>query len=278
VANVAKTAWFVGALAAGWVAVYGCVGDDPVASSPSPEAGASTSSSSGGGPCEDATYCDDKCGASLKDKCGVDRDCSTPCGDGRKCDGLRCVCASSPTWCNGRCGDTTDNCGKSLPCGGCEAGPCDPVTHTCGGCVPEDKPVTCAGKACGFAKNNCGQDVDCGICTGNAACKDNVCCEPASVTCNGKCGPQKNNCGQTVSCPACCPNGKALNHPSNCGACNRNCERVGGGLVCAGGTCACATHENNSDPANCGPCTTPTGFTLDCTARGFNSCKGGACQ
>ena len=269
----------LGALGLGFVAVYGCVGDDHVPASPTPEAGASSSGSSSSssssgssGPCEDPTYCDDKCGSALKDACGVTRDCSTPCGDGRKCDGLRCVCASSPTWCAGRCGDTTDNCGKPINCGGCEAGACDTGTHTCGGCIPEDKATTCAGKACGFAKNNCGQDVDCGGCAGGAACNANVCCEAQSVTCNGKCGSVKNNCVQTVTCGLCCSNGKPVGDPSNCGACGHNCT----GYNCDRGICSCSNHGNNTDPNSCGPCGLGPG--LDCIKRGFTSCVSGTCR
>lgn len=265
---------------------FGCVGDDPVVTTPdagaqsgSSSSGSSSSgSSSSGGPtaCEDATYCDDKCGAELKDKCGVTRDCSTPCGDGRRCDGLRCVCASSSTWCNGRCGDTVDNCNKPIVCGGCDGAPCDTSTNTCGGCIADPRDTTCAGKECGLAVNNCGQEIVCGACAGGVACKDNRCCDAPSVVCAGRCGAQKNSCGETVVCATpCCPNGRPLGDDSNCGGCGKDCS----GFACdpVAGTCACDQHESNSDSSNCGPCV-PSRPGPDCIKRNYAACVAGVCK
>lgn len=271
------------------VIVYGCVGDDPRTSAPvTPPGDAGTGADASEGPvaCEDAKYCDDKCGVALTDKCGVTRDCSTPCGDARKCDGVTCVCASSPTWCQGRCGAVLDNCGREQVCAQCEAGAC--IAGTCDGCTPEPLATTCAGKACGLAKNNCGQEVDCGTCANSGACNANKCCEPVSTTCaGGRCGLVANNCGQQVSCGGCfggttcqggvclCADGRPIGAASNCGGCGRDCT----GYTCSGAQCFCAEHGTNTDVGSCGPCSSgPDGVGINCSARGFAACSDGVCQ
>lgn len=293
---VRRVTFLLGAIAV----VYGCVGDDPPATLtlPATDAGSSTSgsgsSSSSGGTgvdasepiaCEDATYCDDKCGAALKDKCGFTRDCSTPCGDARKCDGFKCVCVSSPNWCVGRCEMVVDNCKRTISCPPCATGVCN--EGTCSGCTPESKNLTCAGKECGITKNNCDQEVDCGGCP-SGACNANRCCEPISVTCaGGKCGQVTSNCGRIVECGGCnggascrggvcaCPDNQPIGAPSNCGGCGRNCS----GYTCTAGKCACEGHGGNTDFTRCGPCANdPDKGGANCQARGFTSCLDGVCQ
>lgn len=268
----------------------GCVGDDPALSATAvPDAGNGRDDAAApaqdAGPCEDTAFCDDRCGSKLMDRCGVVRDCSTPCGDGRKCDGLKCVCEVPSSWCAGRCETVTTNCGTPLPCGACDGGAC--TMGTCGGCAPETATVTCAGKACGFAKNNCGQTVTCADSCGGKACNNNSCCEAQSATCaGGKCGVVKNNCGQEVDCGnscsggmhcapssqcVCYTNSKPLGAPQNCGGCDRDCS----GLNCVSGTCSCAGHNTNTDLSNCGTC---LDGPVNCVARGFLTCSGGQCQ
>ena len=154
------TARFLAVAAA--ATLLACSGDVFV----TPDAGADASVD--GSACADLTFCDNKCGAGLADKCGASRDCGG-CGEGRTCDGLThlCSCTAIPlnVWCVKKCGLTKDNCGTSVDCGGCVV-PKTCANNSCDTCVDDGQ--ACNGKACGTAVNNCGQTVLCGgVCSGS---------------------------------------------------------------------------------------------------------------
>lgn len=245
------------------IAFVRCVGDDPapvVTSSPVNEAGAS----SGNSGCSDPTFCDDKCGSGLADKCGLARNCSS-CGDGRSCNGEthKCSCVELPTLCENRCGSVPTNCGTTKECGGCDGGPC-PAIGNCSGCVPDDLKA-CGDRECGTVQNNCNQVVACGPnkgqCPSNKICSaSGKCCELQSEVCKvGRCGSVTAACGEAFACPT-CPS--ATDTCGSSGTCVCNCPNlvgnapacvnadVGGGLFKPG--CACTTSNHNSDPTQCG--------------------------
>ena len=269
------TARFLAVAAA--ATLLACSGDVFV----TPDAGADASVD--GGACADLTFCDNKCGAGLADKCGASRDCGG-CGEGRTCDGLThlCSCTAIPlnVWCVKKCGLTKDNCGTSVDCGGCVV-PKTCANNSCDTCVDDGQ--ACNGKACGTAVNNCGQTVLCGgVCSGS--CNNGVCCDPPSVTCAGNvCGTIQSNCGLPVVCGClvgrtCC-GGKCTNVKTdllNCGACGASCAGISNANLCEGGGCTCTGHGSNTDPGNCGPCG-GTAIGMKCSGASRTTCTAGAC-
>jgi Cys-rich repeat protein len=117
------------------------------------------------------------CADAAKNGSEADVDCGggmcVPCVDGKSCaaaaDCLGGVCAANlcctpaldGMTCLGRCGPIVNNCGQTVPCGGC-APPGTCVQGNCV-CMPDSTMKTCAGK-CGVIPNNCGQLLDCGPC------------------------------------------------------------------------------------------------------------------
>lgn len=236
-----------------------CVGEDPPIASPPVDAGVTQVTPA----CEDPTFCDDKCGADLVDKCGLPRHCAT-CGEGRICDGdtHKCSCSEIPNLCDGRCGTIPNNCGGTKDCGGCDGGPC-PGIGNCSGCVPNDV-AACAGRECGPATNNCNQHIVCGsesgACPNGRVCSSaGKCCEAQSTVCAAKCGPITAACGESFECGGCarktdtctggscqcaCPSLVAGGKAPNC------VTRVVSGTATDG--CACDASNGNSDKGNCG--------------------------
>jgi len=205
-------------------------------------------------PCSDPTFCDDKCGSGLADKCGLTRNCQT-CGDGQTCDGNthKCTCTELPGLCNNRCGSIVTNCNVNKDCGGCDGGAC-PAAGNCSGCVPNNA-AACAGRECGTATNNCGQMVTCGAnnggCPNLGQCNNGKCCGVLSAICTGKCGMLATSCGTMADCGPCNSNETCTNN-----ACACNCPKLTnfGNAVCLTSGCACANAppNKNSDVANCG--------------------------
>lgn len=274
---------------------------------PVPEAGTSSSSSSGfipqndggneGGPkgkcartCEELKIncgpAGDGCGNLIQ--CGT---CNAPdtCGGGGTpsvCGGGKnnCVpktCADFPA---NSCGPVADGCGGLLNCGA-NNGTCTPP-QTCGGggqpsvcggntgCVPKTV-ADCAaqGVNCGPIADGCGGSVNCGTCGANEAC--------GTGGGPGKCGPAGGGNCTPKTCAQlnfnCGPAGNGCGGMLDCGTCTAPQSCGGGGQPSrCGGTSACVPKTCAQVGATCGPAGDGCGGTIQCgTCNPPQSCGGG---
>lgn len=195
-------------------------------------------------------------------------------------DAARDTASCVPTTCEelGQdCGVIFDGCGRSVPCGRCDApefcgggGP-----GLCGGC----QPATCGERRaqCGALDDGCGGELDCGECAAGRVCggggEPNV-CECVVRTCGeagAECGNVDNGCGVSLYCGRCHFTRVCIGEtgvcclPSTCGELGVECGEVAdgcGGTVDCGETCAAPeTCAGAGVPNECG-CT-----PIDCDGR-----------
>lgn len=227
-----------------------------------------------GGALDGATGANDDAGGSSSSSGGVDASGGTSSGgivgpdggivgprpktDAGNGDGGSFSCTKlSPTdACQGKCGDVSDGCNGSIPCGAtCTTGQiCNATTNACriprAGCEE-------LGVGCGIVKDDCGNDVNCGNCPDTA-------------------GGVKRECDQsTFQCVACPANltpastDQCLLAGYQCGTLNRcgvsiNCGSCPGTQVCDAVNKICITPFDAACNGRCGTVSNGKGGVLDC--------------
>ena len=196
-----------------------------------------------------------------------------------------------------KCGDVTDNCGRTIDCGPC-------AVRTCKSGVCNDATDTCeySNQTNGQPGNNCTTlccNGDC--CTPGQVCNTTgatpVCCTPTKTTCEVgvDCGNVPDGCGGTVNCGTCpvvtCKSvactGNTCNYTGINGTTGPNCSTVcctntstGNSVCCPAGTTTCNELGNCGCPTGtkqCGAQCIPnasccTGSTPGCSGSTPNCC------
>lgn len=120
------------------------------------------------------------------------------------------------------CGTISDNCGKTLNCGGCNSGQSCNVDNKC--VNVQCPPLDCAalGAVCGTIKNECGNALSCGSCSSGSICNSqNQCVVDQTCTADSQCaaGQVCANNRKCVDVPASCSSTFSFftNLPAECG-------------------------------------------------------------
>ena len=196
----------------------GCCGDSECTSPPGPNmVGACLSAS-----------CSYSCGSNFRlcgavcipktGSCCSNAECTSPqtCGSNNVCS---CTSQSMTTTCTGKCGNVTDNCGVTVPCGGCGTGQLCGADNKCASCGAIGQ-ACCTGSTCTGTGSVCGG--------GTCQCQANY------HVCNGACASNTSvmSCGPT-SCAA-CPT--TTNGTTTCGGTGPSC-----GITCNSGYMSCTS-------------------------------------